>query len=499
MKVVRTDDLPRNMGRELQLWVYNGLDCMLPLEIHDEINRQLDDNTNRIYRFELACRAPALQMMLRGIRIDGEKRWELLKSTDPPGLEAQFHRIDRYFQRIAYEIWGDNLNHNSPTQLKQFFYSHLGLPPQFKYEKGEKKLTTNREALEKLRDYYQARAFVNAILALKDLDSQIKVLKFGVDSDGRMRTSFNVGADVTGRWSSSKNVHDTGTNFQNITPDMREMYVADEDYILFNVDLEQAESRAVAYLSGDENYIAACESSGDLHTAVAKMVWPHLDWTGDPEGDRKVADQPCYRHFTYRDLAKRGGHATNYLVSAWTLARHLKIERSLAEEFQERYFQAFPGIREWHRELQAILQTTGMLMTPLGRVRNFFGRLNDEATLRRAVAHVPQSLVSDICKLGLFRIWKYLEGEGVQILAEGHDSVLGQFPVRHRDEFAREVVDTMTIPVGFSNRVMTIPAEVKLGYNWKEMAKPGSEELADLDKVHAARSVSEDPLSWKIS
>jgi hypothetical protein len=57
----------------------------------------------------------------------------------------------------------------------------------------------------------------------------------------------------------------------------------------------------------------------------------------------------------------------------------------------------------------------------------------------------------------------------------------------------------MTIPVGFSNRVMTIPAEVKLGYNWKEMAKPGSEELADLDKVHAARSVSEDPLSWKIS
>jgi DNA polymerase-1 len=486
------------MGREFQLWVYNGLDCMLPLEIHEEISQHLSDDTRRIYRFELACRAPALQMMLRGIRIDAEKRWQLLKSKDPPGLEAQYQRIDRYFQRIAYELWGDNLNHNSPVQLKQFFYSHLGLPPQYKYEKGEKKLTTNREALEKLRDYYQARAFVNAILALKDLDAQIKVLKFGIDQDGRMRTSFNVGADVTGRWSSSKNIHDTGTNFQNISPDMREMFIADEDMILLNADLEQAESRAVAYLSEDENYIRACES-GDLHTAVAQMVWPYLFQGADSSEWRRLADQPCYRHFTYRDLAKRGGHATNYLVSAWTLARHLKIERALAEEFQERYFQAFPGIKEWHRRLQAELQTTGVLTTPLKRVRNFFGRLNDEATLRRAVAHVPQSLVGDICNLGLLKVWKYLEPEGVQILSQGHDSGLCQVPIRYRDEFAREVADTMTIPVEVNGKVLVIPVEIKLGYNWKDMAKLGSERLRELDRIQQTKTVNEDPLGWKIS
>jgi len=137
----------------------------------------------------------------------------------------------------------------------------------------------------------------------------------------------------TGRWSSSSSPFNTGTNLQNVTKDLRGIFVPDPGYVLFDADLEQAESRVVAYLSEDEGYIKACEE-GDLHTTVVKMIWPHRDWTGDLQRDRAMAEEKYYRDFSYRDICKRAGHGANYGLTVDSLARHLRIHNGMRRCFR---------------------------------------------------------------------------------------------------------------------------------------------------------------------
>jgi DNA polymerase I-like protein with 3'-5' exonuclease and polymerase domains len=104
-----------------------------------------------------------------------------------------------------------------------------------------------------------------------------------VDADSRLRTSYNVAGTETGRWSSSTNAFGSGTNLQNFPEKLRSVFVADEGRKLAYLDLEQAESWVVGIklweLFADDRYIRAIEE-GDLHTSVARMVWPQLGWTG---------------------------------------------------------------------------------------------------------------------------------------------------------------------------------------------------------------------------
>ena len=385
-----------SLDPERRLWVYNGLDCLVTHKVWEELQTSRTEYSDISYNFVRAMQAPALEMMLRGIKIDLYERDKFVGR-----LQKQKDKVQKILNRIAFEVWRQELNPNSPAQLKKFFYDVMKIPEQYKWKKGKKKITTDNEAMEKIQAYYHARPIAKCIITIRDLVKKIGVLHTGVDSDGRMRTSYNVTGTETGRWSSSENAFRTGTNLQNITDLLRGMFVADDGMLMFYADLEQAESRLVAYLSGDEAYIEACES-GDLHTTVCKMIWPELGWTGDLEYDKEhIAGQVFYKHFTYRDMAKRGGHGTNYYGTARTMAMHLKVEVKIMEEFQDKYFKAFPRIREWHNSVATQLQTQGYMDTPLGRRRHFFGRLDDDATLREAIAFVPQSTIGELLNLGL--------------------------------------------------------------------------------------------------
>src|SRR6185312_5176356 len=197
-----------------------------------------------------------------------------------------------------------------------------------------------------------------------------------LDPDGRMRCSYNVVGTENGRWSSSKNAFGRGTNLQNVTPPMRRMFCADDGYRFVSTDLEQAESRLVAGLvwatTGDDTYWRAC-LSGDLHTTVARMTWPELGWTDDPKANRKVADTPSRElpKFSYRDISKRLGHGSNYRGSPFGIAQAVGVPPNIVEDFQRRYFNAFPAIPHWHEWCKRQLVDHQFLDTPLGRRRWF--------------------------------------------------------------------------------------------------------------------------------
>ncbi|MCH7759210.1 hypothetical protein IID20_02550, partial [Patescibacteria group bacterium] len=127
---------------------------------------------------------------------------------------------------------------------------------------GQRTVSTDREALETLMNVYiRVRPLLKLILEIRDLESMLRVVQSPIGADGRMRFSFNVAGTETGRWSSSGHWRNVltgtakGSQFQNITKELRAMFIPDPGYVFVYPDLEQAESRGVAYLSGDENYI----------------------------------------------------------------------------------------------------------------------------------------------------------------------------------------------------------------------------------------------------
>lgn len=461
---------------DVALWVYNGFDVMIPLDLVKAIEPKMGRDQEAFNRFEHALRGPALSMMLEGVKVNMSE-----VSAQMDHFEEQERVLEAYVQSLTIAIWPreHGLNVESPDQMKDFFYTEEGfnLTPQYIGQGNSRRVTCNREALEKIaKSNYYAQPVVLAILELKDVHKRLQFLRRGIDPDGRVRCSFNVAATETGRWSSSQNPFNRGGNFQNQTEEVRKIYSPDTGWIFAYPDLEQAESRSVGYYSGDRNYISALETS-DLHTAVAKMVWPELEWPNDNGSqDRQFADQPFYRHFTRRDLSKRGGHATNYLGKPFTVSRALNVEQPLIEEFQSRYWNQFGDIRKWHGEVQRELAENGVLCSALGRKRTFFGRLQAEDTLKEAVAYLNQELISTILKIGFYRTWatyQIIEKPLVKLIGDVHDGCVMQLRTTRLDDLAENIISMMTIPVRMPHGVMTIPVDFTVGWRWqkKEMVK----------------------------
>lgn len=456
-------DVLRALGEPQVHQTYCGLDCCVTFEVLEALQSLTQNEEPLLYSFERALQAPALDMMLRGFKIDEYERARGIERT-----KSELVVLRAQLDELADAVWSRGLNPSSPKQLKAFFYEAMKLPEQWSSFRGERKLSLNRETLEKLDVYLHARPFVALILEARDLAKRLSVLETEISPDGRMRTSYNIGGTNTGRWSSSSDVTGSGTNLQNISPELRRMFVADAGWKLCGIDLEQAESREVGWLCGtlfgDWRYLDACEG-GDLHTTTAKLIWPNLGWSGDKKADRARADTKFYREFSYRDMSKRGGHGSNYLGTPFTMARHLKVPTKLMENFQEQYFSTFPAIPRWHRWVAEQLQTRGRLTTPFGRTRQFFGRPNDDATLRKAIAFGPQSSTGDRLNLGLWRIWKHIPE--VQLLAQVHDAVYMQYPeTMDEEKLMPRLLEAVRVELACSTRKFTIPGECKLGFNW---------------------------------
>lgn len=472
MRIVTTENLSSHMREapdDFKLWVYNCFDVMTPHEILEKVGRKMTANQKAVYDFTRSLQGPAISMMLNGVLTDKHYLLKVLAEW-----KEKYEELSRYVSSLALAVWDEDINVNSHTQMKEFFYyddSGFKLKPRYTGSGNKRRVTTERTALEAIaKENYYTRPVIYAMLALKDVGKTIEFLERGAEEDGRVHCSFNVTGTESGRFSSSKNPWGRGGNFQNQAEDIRKIYIADPGYVFAYPDLAQAESRGVAYCSGDPAYIKAVESN-DVHTQVCKLSWPELKWPGDDDKeDKALAEEKYYRHYSRRDLAKRGGHGSNYGGMASTMAKNMQIPETQAEEFQHRYFAAFPGIRQWHTRVQEELQSKGMLTTALGRERTFFGRLDSRETLKEALAWEPQSLISDIIKIGLLRVWREFEikRKWLKCCADMHDGQLYLIKEIHLDEAAPIIKHMHTVSVKFPAGVMTIPVDFTVGYRWQK-------------------------------
>jgi len=461
MKTFHTDNLP-TMDATLQQLIYNGLDGMLTLEVDAAIPH------TPTYEFERSLLPLALTLMQRGILIDQGKRDSMVEH-----LRQRLAKVQRGFDFLCWEVLGCKVNPRSYPQMQDLLYKKLLLPEVISSKKGEKKISTDRDALERLgRDYVRARPFAEHLLRIRDLEKTIDALTKHLSPSGRWHANFNIAGTDTGRWSSSSHPFGWGSNLQNLDDYVRRIFIPDEGHIFFNCDQQGAEARVVGYLAGDDNYIKAVES-GDVHTMVAAMVFGF-------EPKRELADRKYYREMSFRDIAKRAAHGSNYGGTAHTIARVLKVETQIIEEFQRKYFATFPNIYKWQVWVQQQVQTQRFLVTPFGRRRNFWDNPRDDATIRAAIAFVPQSTVGDLTSRGLLALHSLPH---VQVLNNIHDAAFGQIPLHMKEELLPRIVQTLTFPLQVTdiwgrNREMLIPWESQTGMNWGKRKKDNPDGLA---------------------
>lgn len=481
-----------------KLWIYNGLDCCVTYDVLQVLKPQLANQTRATYEFEKSLQGPCMEMKIRGVLVDQAERNRMIREWERDCLILENNLL-----RILREGIGlvAPFNYRSPAQLKNLFYDVLGLPAVKKRNsKGAYAPTVNRDALEQLDAYFLAQPLVSHILGLRDLHKKIGVLKTGIDPDGRMRTSYNIAGTTTGRFSSSLSDFGTGTNLQNIEERLRRVFVADPGYKFAYIDLEQAESRLVGAIEwnlfNDPRYLDACES-GDLHTSVCRLAWSDtLDWTGDLARDRTVADQPFYRQHSYRHMAKILGHGTNYNGKPFTMAKHTKLDAKLIAAFQQKYFTAFPAHQRWHARVASDLYQHGYLDTLTGRRRWFFGRRNDDTTVREAIAYNPQGSVGDILNLGMLKVWRL---NICQLLLQIHDAILIQYPEDKEDEILPIVLKEIQVPLELNNgRTLIIPSEAKCGWNWANASQGNPDGLKGY-KGNDARKRQHQPTTGELA
>lgn len=468
MRILHTDQPLGLTDPTDLLWAYNGLDCMLTAEVLDALLPQLDVHTSGTYDFSRALQGPALEMRLRGMRIDNARKNKV--------IDEYFDTLERLEENLsrlvgeACDFWGFNWRSNN--DLKELFYDRLGIP----VIRKQGRPTVDRYALEKMEVYIVAKPIVRHIEAMRDIGKKISMLKTEIDPDGRIRTSYNIGGTTTGRFSSSFSEFGTGTNLQNIEESLRSVFIADPGMKLAYLDAQQGESRVVGAIEWnifhDGRYLDSCEG-GDLHTNVAKLCWPELHWTGDAEADRKLAERPYYRHYDRRFMCKKIGHGSNYGGQPRTLASQAKVDINVIIDFQPKYFTAFPAHLEWHRHVQSVLQSLGFIISLTGRKRYFHGRRNDDSTLREAIAYDPQGSLADILNGGMLNVWRE---RSCTLLMQIHDAILIQYPEAQEDEIIPKILAQLAQPVELKHgRTLTIPYDAQTGWNWgkyKEGSNP---------------------------
>ena len=486
MRIIRTD---LTVPGELNAWendqTYNGLDCCITSEVLEATLPQLDTTTADTYRLSRALQGPALEMRLRGVLVDAQRKAEV--------LDDYFDNIDQLESQLEVIVLDGvgmpRFNPRSPKDLQKLFYTHLGIPPILKRGRP----TTDRDAREKLGVFLVAKPIVEHLNAIADLASKIKMLKTGVDPDGRMRTSYNIAGTSTGRFSSSYSEFGTGGNLQNIEESLRSVFVADPGYKFAKFDAKSGESYCVGAIEwnlfDDGRYIDAVES-GDIHTAVARICWPNLGWTGDLKRDKDIAESPYYRHYTYRFMCKKLGHGSNYGGQASTLAQQAKLPETVVRDFQPKYFRAFPSHIRWHGWVDTQLKRVGNLTSLTGRKRWFFGRRNDPAVWREAVAYDPQGSLADIVNRAMLRIWRWAKANAVPVyvVMHDHDALTFMYPEEMEDEIIPLLREMLVEEIPLANgRTLAIPYDCKVGWNKGEANNDNVDGLKDY-KGHDERT-----------
>ncbi|MFS1517652.1 DNA polymerase I [Bacillus sp. SCS-151] len=354
-------------------------------------------------------------------------------------------------ENAIYKLAGESFNINSPKQLGVILFEKLNLPVIKKTKTG---YSTSADVLEKLQSKHN---IIDKILHYRQLgklkSTYIEGLLKVVHKDtSKIHTRFNQVLTQTGRLSS------IDPNLQNIPirleegRKIRQAFVpSKEDWVIFAADYSQIELRVLAHIANDANLITAFNQDLDIHTKTAMDVF-HVN-----ENDITS---------NMRRQAKAVNFGIVYGISDYGLSQNLGITRKEAANFIQRYFDSFPGVKNYMDDIIQEAKQKGYVSTLLQRrryipeitSRNF----NVRSFAERTAMNTPiQGSAADIIKLAMIKMANRIHQEGLaaKLLLQVHDELIFEAPQEEIEILKQLVPDVMESAVE-----LTVPLKVDYSY-----------------------------------
>ncbi len=501
----------RGIGDRKSFLYYNGKDCIATYRVWEKLkDKVLSDKFISQYTETISMYEPLVYLMYRGINVD-MKELELVKQR----LKEEITSLDASLQGVVQKESDHEcmeINYNSPKQCMTYFYGTLGLPP---YRKAGKP-TVDDKALAQLAKSTSAREGLYSAQLIQQLRQRNKLfstyLDIEFDKDQRFRSEYRPRGTRTGRLSSGKTFWGSGMNAQNVPPEMKAFLVADPDCLLIEMDKRQSEWVITAYLANDPGMIGVITTGVDPHSATAEMVTgipldailaenKAIGHTTNPEEIERIRSELIVeslsapfklltegsflpRTLSVRQMGKKCNHALNYMMGA----RQFSLETGMGEaeciEARNKYLSGYSRLPEWWEEVRADVKSDRGLRNITNQYRAFLG-LVDDAMLKDAVAHLPQSVSAWMVNMAMIDLYHSPHAECVagEMLANVHDSILFQYPTDRLDELARfcsiakhAMEPELTSPAGIPFRVET---DIKIGFSWGHMVETTFQEVGD--------------------
>jgi len=275
---------------------------------------------------------------------------------------------------------------------------------------------------------------------------------------GRLHTSYHQAVAATGRLSSSD------PNLQNIPVRndegrrIRRAFVPEPGWRMLAADYSQIELRIMAHLSGDRGLLDAFAAGADIHRATAAEVFG--------------ADSPDAVSSEQRRSAKAINFGLIYGMSAFGLARQLGIERAAAQEYVDRYFRRYPGVRAFMEDTREQARKQGYVETLFGR-RLYLPDINARnqqvrAGAERTAINAPmQGTAADIIKRAMLAIDAWIrDGQpSVRMLMQVHDELVFEVDAPMVEAAVSKIRRLME---GAADLKVPLVVDVGVGDDWDE-------------------------------
>ncbi len=404
---------------------------------------------NVYYCFEKPLIKVLAQIETNGIAIDDIKLKE---------LSIYFDGVIKNLTKEIYQLAGEEVNIGSPKQLAHILFEKLGLKTGKKSSKTGA-FSTNSEVLEELD--LEGHLIAGKILQWRQF-SKLKstyadALQTAINpKTKRIHTTFSNISTTTGRLSSNN------PNLQNIPirseegRKIRNAFIAAKGCKLISADYSQIELRVLADIAGIDALKQAFLADKDIHTITAAQVFGVEESEVDKEMRRK---------------AKAINFGIIYGISAFGLAKQLKIGRGDAAKYIENYFVTYPGIQKYMQHYQELARQNGFVETIIGR-KCFIPTINSKnPTLRglaeRLAINAPiQGSAADIIKKAMIDFDAVLIEEDLQskIVLQVHDELLIEAPENEVEKVATLLRKTMEKAI-----LLDVPlkVDVKITERWE--------------------------------
>jgi uracil-DNA glycosylase family 4 len=445
-----------------QRWKYNCEDCVNTYEVAEGEVKAINDLTPHwpklpaVHKFQQDLFRPVLKTMNRGVRSNQAKRGQFAMT-----LHDEIAKREQWF----IDVLGKPVNPKSPKQMQELFYGEFNQKPIF--NRKTKAITCDDEALNKIASREPLlRPLVRKVLEHRSLGVFLSTfVNAPLDSDGRIRCSFNIAGTETYRFSSSQNAFGSGLNLQNIPaggeagddldlPNVRTLFIPDPGFSFFDIDLSSADPRIVAWTADCKELKAIFREGKSPYIEVAK------EYYRDPTITKQ---HPKYR--TFKELV----NGTHYLGTPSGLAERIGLTVADTDRAQKWYYGKFPEIKRWQEDFKDQLVKRRYVENVFGNRAYCFDRI-EGTVFNQFIAWLPQSTVACLINRAYVAIDSDPELKMIEVLLQVHDSLGGQFPTHLKDWAVKRIVAASQIALPYDDP-LTIPVGVKTSdVSWGDCA-----------------------------